>query len=351
MTLSFPLKEYEDRFLFGPFNAQDVDPVSAKIGVRSHHYLTAILLQLLDALRIYRSEIITVPDSEGKNVYLNGRSLRKWIARHENGFSPLKSLVEQINDICTTHYGKRVLFQGRRFLRRAPFRRERAARLALEARNAMRLQAALTRRVFLVAGHHGALPNNYLRAHPDLLNQFQNIRFTAPAFIYDANDPINMNYWFNFALRIEATINRNSPTVISEQSRIQGIVAETLSYPIDLGERRNFALFYRDAAPLYAAGRNVYDIHRSVENYPDDVVLRENIENLFRALILSKRLQSLSRELEGEITAYLNPGDPIYGDVRIALGKPINDAFASVERDVASLAASYREKIAALEAA
>lgn len=297
MNLHFPLKEYAGRYTFGPFNGRDVDPVSAK---------------------------------------------------HENGFSPLKSLVEQVNDICTTYYGKRVLFQGRRFLRRAPTRRETAAKLVFEARYRERLQAASTRRAIFVHNNQASLPNNYLERHPDLLRQLQNTIFTTPVFVYDSNSPINANYWFNFALRMDITIDKNSPTVIAEQARMQHIVAETLSYPIDLGERRNFALFYRDAPLLAAAGRNVYDIHRSAQNHPENAVLHENIENLFKALILSKRLQGISRELEGEIAVYLNPSDPAYGEVRMALRKPINDAFAIIEGHVDHLATSYREMMAAL---
>lgn len=82
----------ESRVLFEPFTKEtDFNTRTQKVGVRTHCWLTALILSLF-------GKIETVKIATGETLYLNKGSVANWLERH--GEHSQDALVERISRIC-----------------------------------------------------------------------------------------------------------------------------------------------------------------------------------------------------------------------------------------------------------
>ncbi len=91
-TLINPSFFGESRVLFEPFTKNtDYNATTQKVGVRTHCWLTALILGLF-------GKIETVRMSTGETLYLNKGSVTNWLERH--GEHSQDALVERITRVC-----------------------------------------------------------------------------------------------------------------------------------------------------------------------------------------------------------------------------------------------------------
>lgn len=81
----------ESRCSFNTFKNEDKN--DSKAGIRCHNAITAFFL------RIFGKKIETVKTKEGKTIYLNKNSLKKWKNAHNFGDLPLNQIIQNVRTV------------------------------------------------------------------------------------------------------------------------------------------------------------------------------------------------------------------------------------------------------------